>query len=141
MLNDMPSDMPSDMPNESTRKYWGPLRASRWVLLGALAWSGLGTSQALAQTQDSYGYNEAEQMLTLNTVELRDQLMFGLRVGFPEQEAFVDQVIARVDRGEISRAMVNVVYVWSKKRRPKIPFPYFEYVMRILAEQRGVFFE
>jgi hypothetical protein len=111
------------------------------MLLGALALSGFGTNQALAQTQDSYGYNEAEQMLTLNTGELRDQLMYGLRVAFPEQEAFVDQVIARVDRGEISRAMVNVVYVWSKKRKPKIPFPYFEYVMRILAEQRGVFFE
>ena len=123
------------------KKYWGPLRASRWMLLGALALSGFGTNQALAQAQDSYGYNEAEQMLTLNTVELRDQLMYGLRVAFPEQEAFVDQVIAKVDRGEISRAMVNVVYVWSKKRRPKIPFPYFEYVMRILAEQRGVFFE
>jgi len=122
------------------KKYWGPLQASRWMLLGGLALSGFETNQALAQTQDSYGYNEAEQMLTLNSGELRDQLMYGLRVAFPEQEAFVDQVIAKVDRGEISRAMVNVVYVWSKKRKPKIPFPYFEYVMRILAEQRGRIF-
>lgn len=96
---------------------------------------------ARAQTQDAYGYNEAEQMLSFNTVELKDQLMFGLRVAFPEQEAFVDQVIQKVDQGVISRAMVNVVYVWAKKRKPKIPFPYFEYVMRLLAEQRSVVFE
>ena len=84
--------------------HWGPLRASRWMLLGALALSGFGTNQALAQTQDSYGYNEAEQMLTLNTVELRDQLMYGLRVAFPEQEAFVDQVIARAPCWSLAEA-------------------------------------
>ncbi|MCY3006492.1 MAG: hypothetical protein NTV29_10995 [Planctomycetota bacterium] len=129
------------MRSESNTNYWKSFQTLRWILAGALVWGGFGMSQAWAQTQDSYGYNEAEQMLSLNSVELRDQLMYGLRVAFPEQEAFVDQVIARVDRGEISRAMVNVVYVWSKKRRPKIPFPYFEYVMRILSEQRGVIFE
>jgi hypothetical protein len=37
--------------------------------------------------------------------------------------------------------MVNVVYVWAKKRKPNIPFPYFEYVMRLLAEKRGITFE
>ena len=110
-----------------------------WSLAIALVFSNFGT--ASAQTQDAYGYNEAEQMLSFNTVELKDQLMFGLRVAFPEQEAFVDQVIQKVDQGVISRAMVNVVYVWAKKRKPKIPFPYFEYVMRLLAEQRSIVFE
>jgi hypothetical protein len=54
---------------------------------------------------------------------------------------FVDQVVAKVEAGELSRAMVNVVYVWAKKRKPNIPFPYFEYVMRLLAEKRGITFE
>jgi hypothetical protein len=80
-------------------------------------------------------------MLSLNTVELRDQLNYGLRVAFPEQQVFVDQVVAKVETGELSRAMVNVVYVWAKKRKPNIPFPYFEYVMRLLAEKRGISFE
>ncbi|MFN5103552.1 MAG: hypothetical protein ACK5GJ_12230 [Planctomycetota bacterium] len=127
------------MRNQSVENRWKSTKSMRWGLVTALVFSllGLGT----AQTQEPYGYNEAEQMLSFNTVELKDQLMFGLRVAFPEQEAFVDQVIQKVDRGEISRAMVNVIYVWAKKRKPKIPFPYFEYVLRLLADQRGVVFE
>ncbi len=127
------------MLSESTLKRWKSSRWLRWGLAGILAFSGVGLYPA--QTQEPYSYNEAEQMLSFNTVELKDQLMFGLRVAFPDQEAFVDQVIQKVDRGELSRAMVNVIYVWSKKRKPKIPFPYFEYVMRLLADQRGVVFE
>jgi hypothetical protein len=127
------------MHSESTFKRWKSSRWLRWALAGTLACSGVGLYPA--QTQEPYSYNEAEQMLSFNTVELKDQLMFGLRVAFPDQEAFVDQVIQKVDRGELSRAMVNVIYVWSKKRKPKIPFPYFEYVMRLLADQRGVVFE
>lgn len=111
----------------------------RWSLAAALLFSNIGLP--VSQGQDLNGYSEAEQMLSLNTVELKDQLMFGLRVAFPEQEAFVDQVIKKVDQGVISRAMVNVVYVWSKKKKPKIPFPYFEYVLRLLAMERGVEFE
>jgi hypothetical protein len=109
------------------------------ALVVAVATMTLGLDRA--QTQEPYGYNEAEHMLSLSTVELKDQLMFGLRVAFPEQEAFVDQVIQKVDQGVLSRAMVNVVYVWSKKRKPKIPFPYFEYVLRLLADDRGVVFD
>ncbi|MCY2979370.1 MAG: hypothetical protein NTU79_11960 [Planctomycetota bacterium] len=90
-----------------------------------------------AQSSD---FNEAENMMSFNQVELRDQLFFGLRTFLPQQQAFLDNVIAKVDSGEISRAMVNVVFVWSKKRNPKIPFPYFEAVMRLLAEKRGVTF-
>jgi hypothetical protein len=111
----------------------------RHALVVAVATMALGLDRA--QTQEPYGYNEAEHMLSLSTVELKDQLMFGLRVAFPEQEAFVDQVIQKVDQGVLSRAMVNVVYVWSKKRKPKIPFPYFEYVLRLLADDRGVVFD
>ncbi len=121
----------------------GNLKKPHWIarcISGTgLVWSLLGSS--IAVPQDNYGYNEAERMLSLNTVELRDQLTYGLRVAFPEQQVFVDQVVAKVETGELSRAMVNVVYVWAKKRKPNIPFPYFEYVMRLLAEKRGISFE
>lgn len=93
-----------------------------------------------AQAQDSIDFNEAENMFSYNVVELRDQLKFGLRVAFSEQEAFVNEVVAKVDNGELSRAMVNVVFVWARKRNPRIPFPYFETVLRLLAEKRGVTF-
>ncbi|MFM7516212.1 MAG: hypothetical protein ACKO9Q_07555 [Pirellula sp.] len=127
------------MRNQDVLNRGNSIRWKRWSFVATMALCILSVSPA--QTQEPYGYNEAEQMLSFNTVELKDQLMFGLRVAFPEQEAFVDQVIQKVDRGEISRAMVNVIYVWSKKRKPRIPFPYFEYVMRLLADQRGVVFE
>lgn len=127
------------MRNQDVLNRWKSTKWMRWAFVATVSFCILNISPA--QTQEPYGYNEAEQMLSFNTVELKDQLMFGLRVAFPEQEAFVDQVIQKVDRGEISRAMVNVIYVWSKKRKPRIPFPYFEYVMRLLADQRGVVFE
>jgi len=121
----------------------GNLKKPHWIarcISGTgLVWSLLGGG--IAVPQDNYGYNEAERMLSLNTAELRDQLTYGLRVAFPEQQVFVDQVVAKVEAGELSRAMVNVVYVWAKKRKPNIPFPYFEYVMRLLAEKRGISFE
>jgi hypothetical protein len=106
-------------------------------LLGALATFSSGS----ALGQESFDLNEAERMMSFNTVELRDQLYFGLRTFLPEQQAFIDDLVQRVDNGEIPRAMVNVVFVWARKRRPKIPFPYFEVAMRLLAERRGVILE
>jgi lauroyl/myristoyl acyltransferase len=100
----------------------------------------VGITASTARAQEGINLNEAENMFSYNVVELRDQLKFGLRVAFPEQEAFVDEVVAKVDSGELSRAMVNVVFVWARKRNPRIPFPYFEFVMRLLAEKRGVVF-
>ena len=91
-----------------------------------------------ANAQDGLDFNEAERMMSFNTIELKQQLYFGLRTFQPEQQAFLDQVVARVDSGELSRSMVNVVFVWSRKRRPKIPYPYFEIAMRLLAEKKGV---
>lgn len=95
-------------------------------------------SHGTLQAQDGLDFNEAERMMSFNTVELKDQLYFGLRTAFPEQQAFVDDIVARVDAGELPRSMVNVVFVWARKRKPKIPFPYFEIAMRLLAEKRGV---
>ena len=115
---------------------------NRRTLLGwSIATGFLGAySPALLAQQNLEGFdaNMAEQMLDLNTVELRIQLQNGLRVFLPEQQAFLDSVLAAVDSGQLPRAMVNLVYVWSLRRNRKIPFPYFEILMRALAERRGV---
>jgi hypothetical protein len=116
----------------------------RFTLLPRLAFfSVLGLALAMVLTvptsgQDGFEINEAERMMSFNTVELKDQLYFGLRTFLPEQQAFLDQVVAKVESRELSRAMVNVVFVWAKKRNPRIPFPYFETALRLLAEKRGV---
>ena len=109
----------------------------RWLPLPVMV---LGLGVPNARAQDAIDMNQAEQMFSYNTVELKDQLLYGLRVAFPEQRSFVDQVVAKVDSGELSRAMVNVVFVWSRKRNPRVPFPYFEAVLRLLSEKRGITF-
>lgn len=100
--------------------------------------AGLPTSISQAQGITGVDANEAERMLDFNTVELRIQLRSGLRVFLPEQDDFLNTVLANVDAGQLPRAMVNMVYVWAIRRNPKVPFPYFEYAMRALAERRGV---
>lgn len=92
------------------------------------------------RAQDSFDINEAERMMTVDIVDLRSQLVFGLRTNLPGQVQFIDAVIAKVDSKEIPRAMVNVIFVWARKRNPKIPYPYFEVALRLLAEKRGVTF-
>jgi hypothetical protein len=87
---------------------------------------------------EGFDANLAEQMLELNSVELRIQLQNGLRVFLPEQLAFLNTVIVAVDSGKIPRAMVNMVYVWAIRRNSKVPFPYYEIALRTLADRRGV---
>ncbi len=112
---------------------WLLSKMTRWTLVATLF---LCTGLSIAQ--DGFDMNEAERMMDFNTVELRDQLVFGLRTTLPGQQEFLDYVIASVDAGEIPRAMVNVVFVWARKRNPRIPYPYFEIALRLLAERRGV---
>lgn len=93
-----------------------------------------------ANAQEGFNPNDAERMMSSNVVELKEQLYFGLRTFRPEQRAFLDQVVAKVESKEISRAMVNVIFLWAQKRNPKVPFPYFEIALKLLAEKRGVTF-
>lgn len=97
-------------------------------------------TMSAADAQDSFDINEAERMMSVDIVDLRSQLVFGLRTNLPGQVQFIDSVIAKVETKELPRAMVNVIFVWARKRNPKIPYPYFEVAMRLLAEKRGVTF-
>jgi hypothetical protein len=117
-----------------------PMRKILKMVLSAstlvIAWNTALTSRAISQ--DELDFNQAEHMMSMNVVELKDQLYFGLRTFLPEQRAFIDQVVVRVDSGQLPRAMVNVVFVWARKRNPRVPFPYFEVALKLLAEKRGV---
>jgi len=111
---------------------------SLMISLGALKSGVLGQSASEGVGIAGTDVNTATDMLDLNSVELRVQLQNGLRVFLPEQQEFLDRVLLAVDSGQIPRAMVNMVYVWSQRRNKKVPFPYFEFAMRTLAERRGV---
>jgi hypothetical protein len=88
--------------------------------------------------QTSSPLEEAESMLQLNLVELEDQLINGLRAVTPEQRAFLKTVVKAVEDRRIPRSMVNVLFVWSRERNPKYPFPYFRLAITTLADRRGV---
>ncbi len=92
----------------------------------------------LGNAQSGIDANEAERMLDLNMVQLEDQLVKGLRLTTADQKQYIQGVLLAVQNGQIPRAMVNVVFVWSRERNPKFPFPYFRIALRTLAARRGV---
>jgi len=114
--------------------------AAMTLVVGMGQPASFGWAQSTSEGSGVFGtdVNIATEMLDLNSVELRIQLQNGLRVFLPEQQEFLDRVLLAVDNGQLPRAMVNMVYVWSQRRNPKVPFPYFEFAMRALAERRGV---
>jgi flagellar motor component MotA len=82
--------------------------------------------------------NLAENSRNRGLVSLETQLTRGLRTFQPQQVAFVKNVVQLVGQGKISRAMVNTVYIWALRRKPSVPYPYFEFALRALARKRGV---
>ena len=69
---------------------------------------------------------------------LRDTLRSGLRCRRPEEFAFVDLVVDKVDQNKIPREMVLSMFNYARDRRPKLPFPYFEVGMKKRAAAIGV---
>ena len=110
------------------------LTASTRVLALLIAFSVTGIAQAQVKEFDA---NQAETNPG-EVVRLEDQLMNGLRVVTPEQRAYITQIVALVDQGRLPRAMVNVVYSWALKRNPKVPLPYFQFMLQALADRRGI---
>jgi hypothetical protein len=69
---------------------------------------------------------------------LRDTLRSGLRCRRPEEFAFVDLVVDKVDQNKIPQEMVLSMFNYARNRRPKLPFPYFEVGLRKRAAAIGV---
>ena len=108
------------------RRYW---LAS---VVGAFSW--LVTRNVSAQ--EGFSFNAAQQGRGAAT--LRDQLLRGLRAATPEQEQFVDQVVVAVEAGRLPRGLVNLMYRWAIERNARVPFPYFQYGLTVLAKRRGI---
>lgn len=110
------------------------LTASTRFLALVFAFTLAGVAQAQVKEFDA---NQAETNPG-EVVRLEDQLMNGLRVVTPEQRAYIVQIVTLVDQGKLPRAMVNVVYSWALKRNPKVPLPYFQFMLQALADRRGI---
>lgn len=113
----------------------GPRSWFNYAILGAVFAVG---ACSIAKAQDGVDFNEAERMLDLDMVDLQDQLYSGLRLTTSEQRQFIQTVMTAVRQQRIPRAMVNVVYVWSRQKNAKYPFIYFQIAIRTLASRRGV---
>lgn len=97
-----------------------------------MAWSGAG--QRIGADQ---------QQATLNEL-----LRSVLKCRRPVEFAYVDLVTAKVDSGELPKAMVLSMMKWAQKRarqeaeserrKSDIPFPYFQQGMFLRAKEIGV---
>lgn len=104
-----------------------------------LLWGLITTLAAPLQAQEGHSINSADRLSQSGrTVPLLDQLKNGLRATRPNQEEFLQHLVAQVDQGTVPRSMVNTVYKWALQRNPRVPFPYFQVAMRELAKRRGV---
>jgi hypothetical protein len=113
--------------------------ASRRFWIKVLAASMIGfLPRRRSQAQEGNSFNSAELRTGQNVVSLEDQLINGLRVTTPGQRAFVNVVVLRVNQGRLPRSMVNLVYKWAINRNPDVPFPYFQFALRILARKRNI---
>ncbi len=70
--------------------------------------------------------------------QLRQELESGLKARQPSEFAFVAHVVELVDAGNLPLDIVKGTFHWSRKRNPRIPFPYFEQALRIRAGELGV---
>ena len=73
-------------------------------------------------------------------VSLKVQLEKGLRAMRPQDFAFLQVVLAKVEDGSMPVALVNQAFLWARKQRA-YRVQYFEKVLRLLAKRQGVTFD
>ncbi len=69
---------------------------------------------------------------------LKDALEKGLRARRPVEFAFVAQVVAAVEMGVLPLDVVNSAFLWARQTHPRLPFPYFQRALIVLAARRGI---
>lgn len=94
-----------------------------WAILGALA-----VSLAQAQIASTGG---------AIVPTLKQQLQAGLLARTPHEQAFVDEVVAMVDSGDLPLSLVQSTFLWARRHRP-YPMQYFERALRVRAHDLGI---
>ena len=74
----------------------------------------------------------------VRVANLQEQLESGLKARLPREFAFIAVVVARVEERALNVGEVTSVFQWARRKNKKIPFPYFERAMRIIAARKGV---
>ena len=88
------------------------------------------------------GLAQAQVMTSGGVTEptLKQQLKFGLLARTPSENAFIDEVVEKVDQGDLPRSLVNSTFLWARRKQP-YPMPYFEQALKARAKQAGIDFE
>ncbi len=68
---------------------------------------------------------------------LKQQLQTGLLARTPQEQEFLDKVVAMVDSGELPLGLVQSTFLWARRHRP-YPMQYFERALRIRANDVGI---
>ena len=105
------------------------------VTLLALQWAPLSFAQQTITTGTTQG----------RRVDLRDQLISGLRAFTPADRAFIDKVITAVNQGKLPRRVVDGTFFWARDRaarrssmRRLRPMVYFRPALTARAKRFGV---
>lgn len=70
-------------------------------------------------------------------IELKEQLITGLRPRLPYEFRYIDQVVDQVDVGELPEPLVRSTFGYARKKRP-YPIRYFDRALRIRAKERDI---
>lgn len=80
----------------------------------------------------------AQRQPRVEVAQLQEQLEAGLKARLPAEFAFIARVVDLVQQGEFSEELVKSVFTWARRKNKRVPFPYFERAMRIIAERLDV---
>jgi hypothetical protein len=62
----------------------------------------------------------------------------GLRTAEPEDQGFVERVMANVDRGEVPRDLVESTFLWARQKDSDRKFQYFKHALVERARRMGI---
>lgn len=68
---------------------------------------------------------------------LKQQLVFGLLARTPDEKAFINQVVEKVDTGDLPLSLVQSTFLWARNKRP-YPMPFFERGLKVRAARVGI---
>jgi hypothetical protein len=60
-----------------------------------------------------------------------------LRTATPEEDGFIDRVLAKVDKKKLPLDLVESTFLWARKK-PRNKFQYFKRGLIVRAEQQGI---
>jgi hypothetical protein len=70
--------------------------------------------------------------------DLKDTLVAGLRATRPEEIAWINHVVEKVEQGRLPLPLVLSTFKWARNRHPSYPFPYFKRGLKVRSARLGI---